>query len=165
MLVIKTVLWLSVGVVIFMLGLPYYILKQAGEAFSFDIGPFRWLGLLVLAAGLILFVYTMFNLVHFGRGTPSPWVAPTKNLVSSGPFGLVRNPAYMAVITILTGDAVLFQSYALIIYAMAWWLVFHIFVVVYEEPDMKARFGDSYQEYCRNVPRWMPKRSSKTRAS
>jgi protein-S-isoprenylcysteine O-methyltransferase Ste14 len=33
----------------------------------------------------------------------------------------------------------------------------HLFVILYEEPHLRKTFGMAYLEYCRKVPRWIPK--------
>jgi protein-S-isoprenylcysteine O-methyltransferase Ste14 len=115
----------------------------------------RWLGVALLV--LALPVFALFNLrfVIEGHGTPAP-VAPPERLVVGGPFRWVRNPGYVAGITLLIGQALLFGSLALLVYAAGIFLAFHLFVVFYEEPRLREQFGAEYEAYCRAVPRWIP---------
>jgi len=69
---------------------------------------------------------------------------------------------YIGVLFFLIGEAIFFASLLLIFYAVLVFLCFHLFVVIYEEPALKAKFGDSYRRYCDSVPRWIPRRK-KTR--
>jgi hypothetical protein len=51
----------------------------------------------------------------------------------------------------------------LVLYAGLFWLANHLFVIGYEEPTLRRRFGPSYEAYCAAVPRWVPQRP-RTRA-
>jgi protein-S-isoprenylcysteine O-methyltransferase Ste14 len=57
---------------------------------------------------------------------------------------------------VLGGEAILFQSYRLVVYFLLAWLACHLFVIFYEEPTLKKKFGAAYETYCRAVPRWVP---------
>jgi protein-S-isoprenylcysteine O-methyltransferase Ste14 len=61
---------------------------------------------------------------------------------------------YLAVIVVLPSEATYFRSLGLVIYAAAALLGFHLFVVLYEEPRPRSRFGQVYQRYFEAVPRW-----------
>ncbi len=117
----------------------------------------RWLGVLLVAGALPLFVSFLGRFVFEGRGTPAP-IAPTERLVVGGPFRRVRNPGYVAVIAMLVGEALFFASAAVLVYAAVVALAFHAFVLLYEEPTLRAAYGAEYDAYCRRVPRWVPRR-------
>ena len=36
-------------------------------------------------------------------------------------------------------------------------LAIHLFVLFYEEPALRGKFGADYEQYCRNVDRWWPR--------
>ena len=91
-----------------------------------------------------------------GRGTPAP-VAPTEYLVVSGFYRYVRNPMYVGVLAAIVGQALLFGSARLLVYAAAAWVVVTAFVMAYEEPAMARQFGADYESYCANVRRWWPR--------
>jgi protein-S-isoprenylcysteine O-methyltransferase Ste14 len=78
-------------------------------------------------------------------------------LVVTGLYRHVRNPMYLAVLAIVIGQALLLGSAGTLVYAAGLALGFHLFVVLYEEPTLRARFGDQYAAYCRQVPRWRPR--------
>lgn len=120
-----------------------------------DLGPLRYLGLFSLAAGAWVYLLTVRD---FGRagGTPSP-THPTPVFVSRGLYRWVRNPMYVGVGLLLIGEAVLLQSLALLGYGAHVLLMFHLFIVLYEEPSLRRRFGVSYEEYFRTVGRWIPR--------
>jgi protein-S-isoprenylcysteine O-methyltransferase Ste14 len=91
-----------------------------------------------------------------GRGTPAPF-DPPKRLVVRGPHRWVRNPMYVGAIMANLGWALWFESLPVAIYAVAWWLVAHLFVVFYEEPTLQRLFGAEYDAYRAAVPRWLPR--------
>jgi len=133
--------------------LPYFIL---GRALRLDL--VRWpasqsLGLLLV--GLGIYLRCLWDFVVAGRGIPSPIDHP-KHLVVRGLYRYVRNPMYLGVLGVLLGEVVLFRSAALLGYAALWLLVVHLVVLVYEEPNLRSRFGTSYEHYCQHVRRWIP---------
>jgi protein-S-isoprenylcysteine O-methyltransferase Ste14 len=91
-----------------------------------------------------------------GRGTPAPPL-PTERLVVSGLYRHVRNPMYLAVLTVVFGQALLLGSTGLLAYAALLFAAFHLFIVGYEEPTLRRRFGSEYEQYCRRVRRWWPR--------
>jgi protein-S-isoprenylcysteine O-methyltransferase Ste14 len=64
---------------------------------------------------------------------------------------------YIAVVSIILGQALLFANLRVLEYGAAAWLIAHAFVLAYEEPAMRSTFGDEYQLYRANVPRWIPR--------
>lgn len=91
-----------------------------------------------------------------GRGTPAPF-DPPKELVTTGLYRHVRNPIYLGVLTVITGHFLWFKAVWLLAYAVVVFLIFHLAVTLYEEPTLQAKFGAAYEDYCRSVPRWIPK--------
>jgi len=85
-----------------------------------------------------------------------------KQLVARGLYRFVRNPMYVGVLLAIFGQALWFGSVPTLWYGLATALVFHLFVVFYEEPALLRQFGDSYAQYLRTVPRWMPKPAAKS---
>lgn len=116
----------------------------------------RAAGAALLAAGLGVLLDSFLRFAWQGRGTPAP-IAPTRTLVVSGLYRHVRNPMYLAVLSIVLGQAALFGSRALLAYAAGLFAAFHAFVRLYEEPTLRARHGAGYDAYCRAVDRWRPR--------
>ena len=135
---------------------PFWITRWEMGPPLLGLGATRWLGALLIAAGLPVFADFLWRFVEEGHGTPAP-VAPPTELVVRGTFRWVRNPAYVAVLALVAGQALLFGSAGVLGWAAVLWLAFHLFVVLYEEPDLRRRFGASYEAYCRAVPRWIPR--------
>lgn len=116
----------------------------------------RWVGVLLLALAAPVFFDFVVRFAWEGHGTPAP-IAPTQHLVVGGGYRRVRNPGYVAVIGMVVGQALLFGSVAVLVYATAIAVAFHVFVVTYEEPTLRGQFGAEYEAYCRDVPRWLPR--------
>ena len=64
---------------------------------------------------------------------------------------------YVGVLLVMVGESIIFGSWPLLGYALAFGLAFHLFVVFYEEPTLKRQFGAAYEGYSRAVPRWIPR--------
>ena len=76
-------------------------------------------------------------------------------LIRSGLYEFSRNPMYAGVILAVLGQALIFASPGVAVYGAILWLCFHLVIVCLEEPHLRRRYGLSYQEYCRHVPRWL----------
>ncbi|MCY4129235.1 MAG: isoprenylcysteine carboxylmethyltransferase family protein [Gammaproteobacteria bacterium] len=111
---------------------------------------------ILIGLGCLLECFSRFALE--GRGTPAP-VAQTEILVASGLYRFVRNPMYVAVLTIVLGEGLLFSNGLLFAYGVSLWMVFHLFIRFYEEPQLEKRFGNSYDTYRKHVRRWWPRLS------
>jgi protein-S-isoprenylcysteine O-methyltransferase Ste14 len=114
------------------------------------------LGATLLAAGLIALVDCYTRFAWEGLGTPSP-VFPTTHLIVRGLYVFVRNPIYLAVVSIILGEALLLASPAMLLYAVLAAVLCHLIVRFYEEPALKRRYGESYEAYCASTPRWLPR--------
>ena len=112
-------------------------------------------GLACMAAGAALLIACVFEFARRGRGTLSP-ADPPRELVAQGPYRYVRNPMYLSVSVILLGETLLTRSIALAAYAAVWFALVNIFVMAYEEPWLRHRFGASYDDYASTVGRWVP---------
>ena len=111
-------------------------------------------GVLVVAGVLVL----LDAFVRFARadGTPAPPM-PTQHLVVAGPYRYVRNPMYLAVLSIIVGQALLFGSWGSLIYAGVVLLAVVLFVLGYEQPTLEDEYGDEYRDYRRHVRGWVPR--------
>lgn len=130
-----------------------------------DLAQARFLGLPLIAVGGWLLVDSIFlRFAHEGQGTLAP-VDPPRAVVRGGAFRFVRNPMYIAVVTIIVGEALLFRSWRLLVWAAILFTAFHLVVVGYEEPALRRRFGESYETYRRDSGRWIPRRPRRSRRS
>ena len=125
----------------------------------YDRGGAAWIvvpvGWIAIAAG-VAFLLHAFALFAMHRGTPAP-VAPTETLVVTGVYRFVRNPMYLSVLTIILGQALLFASWRLVLYALIVLAAVVAFVRGYEEPTLTDAYGEQYLDYRRNVPGWWPR--------
>jgi protein-S-isoprenylcysteine O-methyltransferase Ste14 len=113
-------------------------------------------GWLLVLAGAAVLAHAFVAFAWHGRGTPAP-AAPTERLVVEGAYRHVRNPMYVAVLALVLGQVLLFASGGLFAYLVVLGITVNVFVHTYEEPTLREAYGPSYDEYCENVPRWLPR--------
>src|SRR5580700_1219170 len=135
---------------------PWWISHWRVEAPFFGIQLFRYVGAALLTLGLAGLLDSFVRFALQGIGTPAP-VFPTRHLVVSGLYRYVRNPMYVAVVSAILGQGLLFGNVAVLEYGAVVWLLFHLFVLSYEEPTLRASFGAEYDAFCREVGRWIPR--------
>lgn len=136
--------------------LPWLMLTRSRELLAVQLGSLRVIGALPLVLGVSILLRCAWAFATIGRGTPAP-IDPPRVLVVAGLYRYVRNPMYVGIVMALVGEAILFESINLLIYAAAFWLPAHLFVVLHEEPTLQRKFGRQYDEYRRQVPRWIPR--------
>jgi protein-S-isoprenylcysteine O-methyltransferase Ste14 len=137
--------------------IPYRLLARADRGF-WDLGALRYLGLLPLGLGAAIYFWCAWDFAVAGQGTPAP-IDPPKDLVARGLYRWTRNPMYVGVLAVVLGQAVLFEAPILAGYAALVFILFHLFVVLYEEPMLSSKFGEAYDRYRASVPRWLPWRA------
>ena len=120
--------------------------------------PSRAIGVILIAAGTAVVLEAFSRFALQGIGTPAP-VFPTKHLVVKGSYRYVRNPMYLALTSMILGQALLLGNLHLLTYAVFPWLAANLFVLIYEEPTLRRSFGAEYEAYCAHVPRWIPRLS------
>ena len=113
-------------------------------------------GVLVGAIGGLIAFACAGVFVMRGRGTPAIFDPPRK-FVAVGPYRFVRNPMYIGGFLMLMGFGLYERSLAILLFAIAIFVLFHLYVVFVEEPGLEARFGESYLAYKRSVNRWLPR--------
>jgi protein-S-isoprenylcysteine O-methyltransferase Ste14 len=110
--------------------------------------------LVVVGATLVLACAGVF--ISRGRGTPAIFDAP-RAFVAIGPYKYVRNPMYIGGLILLIGFGLYERSISILLLTLPLFLLFHLFVLLYEEPALTRKFGSSYEEYRRAVRRWIPR--------
>lgn len=120
--------------------------------------------LLIGGAGVALTCVVLF--VVRGKGTPAPFDAP-REFVARGPYRWTRNPMYVGGLGMLVGLAFVLRSPAVLVLVAAAAGILHLFIVLYEEPTLRRQFGRPYENYVRQVNRWVPRppRGGKSRPS
>jgi len=114
----------------------------------------RPIGFGVATVGALLAGACIAAFVTKGRGTPAPF-DPPREFVASGPYRYVRNPMYVGAAMVILGAGLALSSPAVVLLGLAFLLIMHLFVVLYEEPVLADRFGASYQRYRSSVHRWL----------
>jgi len=133
--------------------LPYMLLPAPHTP---PVGSLHYLGLIPITLGVLIYCWCAWDFAIKGRGTPAP-IDPPKELVARGLYARVRNPMYVGVMSILIGEVLFFASRTLLWYALAVFIGFNLFVLLYEEPTLRHKFGAAYENYCAAVPRWLPR--------
>jgi protein-S-isoprenylcysteine O-methyltransferase Ste14 len=150
---IRTTIILPINVLVI---IPVLLLYLTGYCWIPNYTVLLFLGGFLLAFGLFLAGWTMRLFATKGQGTAAPW-NPPKKLVVSGPYCHVRNPMITSVLTVLIAETLLLNSY----WIFGWFVLFFagnmVYFPLFEEKDLEKRFGESYLDYKRNVPRWIPR--------
>jgi protein-S-isoprenylcysteine O-methyltransferase Ste14 len=140
--------------------IPLWIARRYSIGFTLGNGALllalQVAGVVVLALGLLLFLSSLRRFAIDGRGTLAPW-DPPRQLVVRGPYRFVRNPMISGVIFILAGEALLLMSRPHAVWALIFLGMNLVYIPLLEEPFLRVRFGESYREYCRHVPRIFPR--------
>lgn len=153
-----TIASLAVGVTFFAL---WFWLLPSWLGFCVNlasVAPWRWIAVVPAVLGFAVAIRCVWNFGKTGHGTPAP-IAPPQRLVVVGFYRYVRNPMYLGFFLgwaglwtffghgSRTGLEIAFVAIAAVV----------LFVFFYEEPALRRKFGADYDEYCRNVPRWLPR--------
>src|SRR5205809_5248294 len=138
--------------------LPGRFLSWSGIVAPATTGVPQVAGMITVMIGTALALWCVCTFVFIGKGTPAPF-DPPKKLVVRGPYRFVRNPMYIGAGMTLAGAALFYQSLSIFIYTGSFFLITHLFVVLYEEPTLRRTFGPEYESYCSRVKRWWPRRS------
>jgi protein-S-isoprenylcysteine O-methyltransferase Ste14 len=134
--------------------IPYLIVTRWRPTAVTRWGVGQILSLIPMAAGAAILVLCIVLFGVSGRGTLSP-LDPPKRFVARGPYRYVRNPMYVGVLVILLGEALFFQSIAVLEYAIGWFVLIHLVILLIEEPTLHKKFGESYDLYRQRVGRWV----------
>jgi protein-S-isoprenylcysteine O-methyltransferase Ste14 len=116
----------------------------------------RAIGFLLIAAAGAVLLECFARFAFQGIGTPAP-IYPTRHLVVRGFYRYVRNPMYVAVVSLILGQSLFFGDVRVCAYGLFRWLAMHIFVIIYEEPTLQKTFGAEYTAFRQHIPRWLPR--------
>jgi len=151
---IKTILYMGFMHGLFTLYIPYQLASRDTSFVNF--GIFRYLAFPLWILGALIIIQCCIDIIRRGRGTPA-FVDPPKELVIAGLYRYVRNPIYFGALLVQAGYILWFGSGLAILYACMFFLAFHFLIIIIEEPILRNTFGDAYEEYCKTVPRWIPR--------
>ena len=156
MALIKTAFFALLGPGTVTVLVPYLLAREDIVAFDGALSAAHLAGAVLAFCGALLGLWSAGLFATVGKGTPAP-IDPPKDLVAVGAYRFVRNPMYVGVASILLGEALFFKSWNLLAYALVVIAAFIAFVHLYEEPVLRRKFGKAYEDYCRQVGRWLPK--------
>src|SRR5512139_1044493 len=118
--------------------IPLVLLRKGPQI---ETGILAYLAFPLWLIGGAILLWSFWNFLHEGRGTPAP-TDPPKELVAAGFYRYMRNPMYVGVLLMLSGYFLWYGYWSLLIYAVIVFVIIHLFVVLYEEPTLKRKFGD-----------------------
>ncbi len=150
---LKSLLYLVFEAGVFALYIPLALLRTG---MRIETGLLPFLAIPLWLIGSLIVLWSFWTFTFMGRGTPYP-LDPPRELVATGPYYYVRNPIYVGVLLIFLGHFLWFGYWALLLYTVFSFIGVHSFIVLYEEPTLKKKFGAAYEEYLQKVPRWIPK--------
>jgi protein-S-isoprenylcysteine O-methyltransferase Ste14 len=153
---IFSVVLMVIALVITVYAVPLWIIDWNFQLFPLEIGVFRFIGLAPIILGIVTMTGFIWGWILSDTGSPLLFDTP-KELIARGSYRFVRNPMYAGFFFILFGEILLFKSSALLLYLLLLFLFFHTLVVFVEEPMLKLKYGETYEQYCRLVPRWIPR--------
>jgi protein-S-isoprenylcysteine O-methyltransferase Ste14 len=113
--------------------IPLALLRRGQQI---EAGVFAYLAFPLWLIGSVIVLWSFWNFLLEGRGTPAP-IDPPKELVATGFYRYVRNPMYVGVLAIIIGHFLWFGYWNLLIYAIVVFVGFNTFVAYYEEPTLK----------------------------
>ena len=144
--------------VAFMGGWFWLVLRLQPLSRDWDTSLPGWIsvpGAALAVAGTLGILTCVALFVVRGRGTPALFDAP-RRFVATGPYRYVRNPMYLSGLATFVGFGLYVRSLAVLAFAAVWFLLVHAVVLWIEEPGLQHRFGETYEDYCRRVRRWVP---------
>jgi protein-S-isoprenylcysteine O-methyltransferase Ste14 len=154
-ILLRALTYASFFIGLLLVWLPARVLASAGISRPEQMAAPQVIGMFLGAWGAWLALWCIISFIVAGRGTPAPF-DPPRRLVVVGPYRFVRNPMYLGAGVALLGAALFYGSWGLLVYGMALLLVTHLFVIAYEEPTLRVKFGAEYEGYCARVHRWLP---------
>jgi protein-S-isoprenylcysteine O-methyltransferase Ste14 len=140
---------------------PWGISHWIVHAPLFGLRLIRALGASLIVLGIIVVVDSFARFAFQGLGTPAP-VFPTRHLVVTGFYRYVRNPIYLAAVSVILGEGLILGNVNVLAYGVLAWLGTNWYVAAYEEPTLRKTFGAEYDAFCSKVPRWVPRPSART---
>jgi protein-S-isoprenylcysteine O-methyltransferase Ste14 len=119
-------------------------------------------GLTLIGIGGFFLLWCVRDFFKSGKGTLAPW-DPPRHLVVVGLYRFVRNPMYLAVLTVVLGWSILYLSFSLLGYALILAAGFHVRVILFEEPWLQRQFGAEWDAYSASTSRWLPRPTRKAK--
>ncbi len=134
-----------------------YRVDVAWPRWHVELGCVRIVGFLLFIAALTVYCWSSFLLTPRDRGAHIE-LEPPAELVTTGPFRWMRNPIAACVVLMLLGEAIALSSTGIFLLFVLAIPLAHLQATRIEEPLLAKRFGAAYLEYCKQVPRWLPRK-------
>lgn len=157
-------LWLALKNLVYVLAIPSLMagwiplrLFERHPRWPQEPGWIQWTGAALFLAGAVMFVAGVHTLAMRGQGTPA-FLDPPRKLTRRGPYKWVRNPLYLSLFALVGGEALFLSSWHIGVYWVVLVCSLHLVVMLHEETELRRRFGAMYEDYRRDVPRWLPRR-------
>ena len=141
--------------------IPYLLIRNRMADLNW--GQWHYAGLPIFIIGILIYLITALSFLMRGKGTPAIWFTeaigwligkePVK-MVSNGLYKYSRNPMYLGVMTTVLGEAIYFHQTILLRYVVILFIIFHLVVVLIEEPHLAQKFGEEYKQYKKKTRRW-----------
>jgi len=119
------------------------------------------LGILFIVFGELIRIYSV---AFIGSVSRTRSDSTGGNVVTSGPFGYVRNPLYVGNFFITMGIALFSGVIWFVLLSAALFAVQYYYIVKYEEHNLLKKFGAEFEDYLSKVPAWFPKEKIKLSA-
>ncbi|MGA3032935.1 MAG: isoprenylcysteine carboxylmethyltransferase family protein [Terracidiphilus sp.] len=155
----RTITYATLFIGFVLVYLPARLLAWAGIVRPAELAWPQMIGLILGSLGAVLALWCVVAFAWIGKGTPAPF-DPPRRLVIRGPYRFVRNPMYLGAALAVSGAALFYKAFPLVIFVCGFLVITHLFVVVYEEPTLRRTFGPEYESYCHRVRRWWPRASA-----
>ncbi len=154
---IDGMLYLFIGPFAVLYIIPHFLTDRfPPQEHGFGLPGLYTTGIVLMVSGALLALWCTWQMLWRGKGTPLV-ATPPSEILNQGIYKYIRNPMMWSLILVLLGEVVHHGSWVLALWLAAWARIGHLFLVMYEEPQLHQRFGESYAAYCRNVPRWLPR--------
>ena len=154
---------LSVEAIFFLILFPYVLIKLGAALDQWlHWSPIKItainhiLGGLLIVAGWLSGVWSVYTQFTIGRGTPVPLMA-TQKLIVQPPYTFCRNPMALGAIGMYVGTALLFRSIGAVILVLLVAGLLLIYIKRIEEKEMEIRFGQDYLAYKQQTPFLVPR--------
>ncbi len=151
---LKTILYMGFMHGFFTYYFPYQIASR--DFLIFNTQAFAYFAIPFYSIGTLIIIWCSADMIQKGKGTPAHF-DPPKKLIINGLYRYTRNAIYVGAMCVLLGHILWFGSGLVVLYFFLFLLAYQILITLIEEPILRNTFGDEYEEYCRRVPRWIPR--------
>ncbi len=140
-----------------MILIPFFLmhLSDLYNIYSFNNTLLQIAGTIFIVSGVINFLYCSSIFIKHGKGGTPLITEPPKQFIVKGLYRYTRNPIYVGHIVIIFGEFLVFGKLLLLPYSLLIFLLLHLLLTMYEEPQLIKRYGHEYRDYLNKVPRWL----------